>query len=80
MSICVSVCVSGCLSVQAITFELLKFGTSFLAYMYILTISMSPLSIKVTGSRSNEKLTYFYITITSVDLHATKTYLKVNVI
>ena len=64
------------LSVQAVTFELLKSGTSFLVYRYILTTSRSSLSIKVFGSRSNEKLTYFYITVTSVCLYATKTYLK----
>ena len=35
------------------------------------------MSIKVIGSRSNKKnLTYIYITVTSVCLHVTKTYLK----
>ena len=54
-----------CLSVQVITFELLKLWTSFLAYRYILTLSRSSLSIKVIGSRSrsNEKFTYFYPTV-----------------
>ena len=43
---------SVCLSVQAITFELLDIETSFLACRYILIISKSSLSIKVIGSRS----------------------------
>ena len=54
-----SVCVSVCVSVQVRTFELLKLGTSFLVYIYILIISRSGLSIKVIGSRSNEKLIFF---------------------
>ena len=47
-------CLSVCLSVQAITSELLKLGTSFLVYGYILTISRKSLHIKVIRSRSNE--------------------------
>ena len=47
MSVCV--CVSVCLSVQAITLKLLKLGTSFSACGYILIISRSSLSIKVMG-------------------------------
>ena len=69
------------MSVQAITFELLKLETSFLAYIYSLTISRSSLSIKVIGSRSrsNEKLTCFYLTATSVcHLYAIKTFVKVT--
>ena len=50
--VCLSVCVSVFLSVQAITFEPLDTKTSFLACRYILTISRSSLSIKVIGSRS----------------------------
>ena len=52
VSVCLCVCVSVFLSVQAITFELLDIETSFLVCRYILTISGSSLSIKVTGSRS----------------------------
>ena len=56
LCVCVSVylcvCLSVFLSVQAITFELLDIETSFLACMYILTISRSSLSIKLIGSRS----------------------------
>ena len=47
----VSVCVSVCLSVQAITFEAVDTEISLLAWWYILTISRSSLSIKVIGSR-----------------------------
>ena len=46
------VCVSVCLSVQAITFESLDIETSFLVCRYILTISRSSLSIRVIGPRS----------------------------
>ena len=58
----VYLCLSVCLSVQAITFELLQLGTSFLVYRYILTPSRSSLSIKVIGSRSrsNVFLIIFY--------------------
>ena len=59
-----------CLSVQAITFELVKLGTSILVYRYILTTFRSSLSIKVIGSRSNEKLTYFDLPVSSVCLYA----------
>ena len=52
---------SVCLSVQAITFECLDLGTSFLAWWYILTISRSSLSIKVIGSRSINKCTILTI-------------------
>ena len=51
MSVCLFVCLSMFLSVQAITFELLDIETSFLVCRYILTISRSSLSIKVIGSR-----------------------------
>ena len=59
-----SICLSVCLSVQAITFEPLDIETSFLVCRYILTISRSSLSIKVIGSRSmsyekNDSFTYF---------------------
>ena len=58
--VCLSVCVSVSLSVylsvflsvQVITFEPLDIETSFLVCCYILTISRSSLSIKVTESRS----------------------------
>ena len=54
--ICLSVslcfCLSVCLSVQAITFEPLHIGTSFLVWMCILTISRSSLSVKIIVSRS----------------------------
>ena len=51
---------SVCLSVQAITFDLLHIESSFLVYRYIFTISRSSLSIKVIWSRSRsyEKKTY----------------------
>ena len=54
VSVCLSVCLSVCvyLSVRAITFECLDIETSFLVWCYILTISRSSLSIKVTESRS----------------------------
>ena len=57
-------CLSVCLSVQAITFELLHIETSFLVCRYILSISRSSLSIKVIGSRlrsyeKNDNFTYF---------------------
>ena len=44
-------CLSVCLSVQAITFELLKLGTSFLVNTYVFAISRVNLSTKVIGSR-----------------------------
>ena len=49
--LCVSICLSVFLSVQAITFELLDIETSLLICRYILTISGLSLSIKVIGSR-----------------------------
>ena len=55
-SVCVSVCLavhlSVCVSVQAITLELLEVGASSLVHAYIFTISRSSLSTKVIGSRS----------------------------
>ena len=48
--VCVCVCV--CLSVGAITFEWLDIETKFLVWRYILTISRSSSSTKVTGSKS----------------------------
>ena len=45
---------SVCLFVQAIAFELLNLGTSFLLYRIILTISRSSLSIKIIEPRPNE--------------------------
>ena len=62
MSVYVSVFLSVCPSVQAITFEPLHIDTLFLVCRYIFTISRSSLSIKVIGSRSYEKndnFTYF---------------------
>ena len=47
-----SVCLSVHVSVQMITFEPLKVGTSFLVHTYIFIISRSSLSTKVIGSRS----------------------------
>ena len=49
--VCLSVCLSVFLPVQAITFEPFDIETSFLVCRYILTISRSSL-IKVIGSRS----------------------------
>ena len=68
MSVCLSVCMSVFLSVQAITFEPLDIETLFLVCRYILTISRSSLSIKVIGSRSrsyekNDSFTYFNLLI-----------------
>ena len=59
---------SMCLSVQAITFELLHIDTPFLVCRYILTMSRSNLSIKVIGSRSRlyekyDNFTYFSMLI-----------------
>ena len=52
--VCVSlsVCLSVCLFVRAITFEPVEIETSILVWWYILTISRSSLSIKAIGSRS----------------------------
>ena len=47
-----SVRLSVCLPVQAITFEPFHIGTSFLAWRYIVTIFRSHLSIKIIRSRS----------------------------
>ena len=47
-----SVRLSVCVSVQAITFEYLDIESSFLVWWDTLTISRSGLSIKVIGSRS----------------------------
>ena len=52
MCVSQSVCLSVCLSVQAITFEPIDIETSFVVWWYILTISRSSLSIKVIGSSS----------------------------
>ena len=63
------VCLSVCLSVQAITFEPLDIETSFLVCRYILTISQLSLSIKVIGSWSRsykekkDSFTYFNLLI-----------------
>ena len=54
---------SVCVSVQMITFELLKPGTSFLAYTYIFMMSRSGLSTKVIGSRSKSNEQNFIIHI-----------------
>ena len=74
-SVCLCFCVSVCLSVQAITFESLNIGTSFLAWRYILTISRSSLSTKVIGSRSRSCVkkwlfTYFNLLFLCMDLQA----------
>ena len=63
-----SVCLSVCLSVQAITFEPLHVETSFLVCTYIFPISRSSLSIKVILSRArsfekNANFTYFNMLI-----------------
>ena len=47
--VCLSVYLSVCVSVQAITFELLEVGASSLVHIYIFTISRSSLSSKVIG-------------------------------
>ena len=62
------VCLSVCLSVQAITFEPLDIETLFLVCRYILTISRSNLSTKVIGHdqghiRKNDNFTYFNLLI-----------------
>ena len=60
------VCLSVCLSVQAITFKSLHIETSFLVCSDICTISRSSLSIKVIWSRSykkNDDFTYFNMLI-----------------
>ena len=44
-----------CVSVQMISFELLKVGTSFLVHTYIFIISRSSLSTKVIGLRSRSR-------------------------
>ena len=51
----VSVCMSVCVSVQAVTFEWVDIETSFLVWCYILTIPKSRLSIKVIRSRSSHR-------------------------
>ena len=59
---CLSVCLSMCPSVQAITFEPLHIECSFMVCRYIFTISRSSLQIKVIGWRShkkNDSFTYF---------------------
>ena len=71
------VCLSMCLSVQAITFEPLDIGTSFLVCRYILTISRSSLSNKVIGSRlrsyeKNDNFTYFNLLILCMWLQVIK--------
>ena len=63
LSVYLSVCLSVYLSIQAITFEPLKVGTSFLVHTYLLTISRSSLSIKVIGSRSGLNCNNFTIHI-----------------
>ena len=52
LPVCPFVCLSVGLSAQAITFEPLYIGTSFLVWRYILITSRPSLSIKVIGSRS----------------------------
>ena len=88
MSVCVSVCLSVCLSVQVITFELLYIENSFFVCRYILTISMSSLSIKVIGLRSrsyekNDNFTYFNTLILFILLQVIKrsrSHIKVKII
>ena len=62
--VCLSLCPSVCLCVQAITFELLQLGTLFSVYRYILTTSRSSSSIKVIGSRSRSNVFLSYFTKT----------------
>ena len=50
--VCLYVCLSVFLSVQAMTFEQLDIETLVFVCRYILTISRSSLSIKVIGSKS----------------------------
>ena len=90
--VCLSVCVSVFLSVQAITFELLDIETSFLVCRYILTISRSSLSIKVISRslgqsqdhiRKNDSFTYFNFLILCMwlrrSLIRSKSHIKVKV-
>ena len=49
--VCLSVYPCVCESVQSVTFELLKLGTSFPVYIYTYAISRSRLSAKVIASR-----------------------------
>ena len=59
---CVCVCV--CLSVYAIIYETVDRETSFLVWLYILTISRSSPSVNVTGSISYiEKCLFGYLDI-----------------
>ena len=62
LSVHLSVCLSMCISVQAITYKLLHIETSFLVYRYIFTITWSSLSIKVIGSRSKSSDKIFNFT------------------
>ena len=61
---------SVCLSLQAITFELLHIGTSFLVWRYILTISRSGLSIKVKVKCKIFLFTYFNLLFLCMYLQA----------
>ena len=55
-----SVCLSVCPSVQAITFELLNIETSFLVCWYIFTISIASMS---RSYEKNDNFTYFNMLI-----------------
>ena len=93
MSVRVSVCLSVCPSVQAITFEPFHIETSFLVWRHIFTTSRSSLSIKVIGSRSrsyekNDNFSYFNMSILCIWLqvinevkvtHQGEGYIKVKV-
>ena len=68
MFLVMSVCLSVCLSVKAITFEPLDIETSFLVCRYILTISRSSLSTWSLGQgqchiSKNDSFTYFNLLI-----------------
>ena len=80
--VCLSVHPSVCLSVQAITFELLHIGTSFLVTRYILTISRSSLSIEVIGLRSCAKkcLIIYSFVCSCGSLIRSRSHIKVKVI
>ena len=74
-----SACVCVFLSVQAVMFEPIKVGVSFLVHTYIFTISRSSLSTKVIGSKSWSNQKFYNSHNSNVCLYSTKVYLKVKV-
>ena len=61
--VCLSVCLSVFLSVQAITFEPLDIETSFLVCRYILTISRSSLRSLGQGQGHIKKMSFTYFNL-----------------